>query len=94
LLDLASGGLAAAVSKTAVAPLERAKLLRQVQEAQRTILPERRYKGLIDVLVRLPKEQGAMALWRGNLASVVRYFPAQAFNFAFLDFYKQTFMRW
>ena len=26
-----------------------------------------------------------MSLWRGNGANVVRYFPTQAFNFAFKD---------
>jgi solute carrier family 25 (adenine nucleotide translocator) protein 4/5/6/31 len=30
-----------------------------------------------------------MALWRGNLANVIRYFPTQAINFACKDFYKQ-----
>jgi len=29
-----------------------------------------------------------MALWRGNLANVIRYFPTQAINFACKDFYK------
>lgn len=29
------------------------------------------------------------ALWRGNLANVIRYFPTQALNFAFKDTYKK-----
>ena len=29
--------------------------------------------------------------WRGNLANVIRYFPTQALNFAFKDFYKTIF---
>jgi solute carrier family 25 (adenine nucleotide translocator) protein 4/5/6/31 len=89
LLDLASGGTAAAVSKTAVAPIERVKLLLQVQDASKTI--EKKYTGIIDVLVRVPKEQGFAALWRGNLANVIRYFPTQALNFAFKDTYKKVF---
>lgn len=28
-----------------------------------------------------------MSLWRGYLVTVVRYFPAQAFNFSFNDLY-------
>jgi len=36
------------------------------------------------------KEQGVLALWRGNLANVIRYFPTQALNFACKDFYKAT----
>jgi len=92
LIDLASGGTAAAISKTAVAPIERVKLLLQVQDAQKTIAVDQRYKGIIDVLTRVPKEQGFMALWRGNLANVIRYFPTQALNFAFKDTYKRVFM--
>nr|AEE62118.1 unknown [Dendroctonus ponderosae] len=91
-IDLASGGIAAAVSKTAVAPIERVKLLLQVQHASQTIAVDKRYKGIIDVLVRVPKEQGYAALWRGNLANVIRYFPTQALNFAFKDTYKKLFL--
>ncbi|RCN51474.1 ADP/ATP translocase 1 [Ancylostoma caninum] len=91
-IDLASGGTAAAISKTAVAPIERVKLLLQVQDASSTIAADKRYKGIIDVLVRVPKEQGFAALWRGNLANVIRYFPTQALNFAFKDTYKKMFL--
>jgi len=91
-IDLLSGGTAAAISKTAVAPIERVKLLLQVQDASKTIAVDKRYKGIMDVLVRVPKEQGFWALWRGNLANVIRYFPTQALNFAFKDTYKKLFL--
>ncbi|MFH4975906.1 hypothetical protein AB6A40_002615 [Gnathostoma spinigerum] len=92
MIDLATGGTAAAVSKTAVAPIERVKLLLQVQDASAAIAKDKRYKGIVDVLVRVPKEQGFLSLWRGNLANVIRYFPTQALNFAFKDTYKRMFM--
>lgn len=57
--DLLAGGVAAAVSKTAVAPIERVKLLLQVQASSKQISPEARYKGIVDCLVRIPREQGA-----------------------------------
>ncbi|VDK74369.1 unnamed protein product, partial [Onchocerca ochengi] len=63
-----------------------------VQDAQKTIAAEKRYKGIIDVLIRVPREQGLVALWRGNLANVIRYFPTQALNFAFKDTFKKMFM--
>lgn len=91
-LDLATGGTAAAVSKTAVAPIERVKLLLQVQHAQKTIAADQRYTGIVDCFVRVSKEQGFWSLWRGNLANVIRYFPTQALNFAFKDTIKNTFM--
>lgn len=92
VIDLASGGTAAAISKTAVAPIERVKLLLQVQDASHAIAVDKRYKGIIDVLVRVPKEQGFVSFWRGNLANVIRYFPTQALNFAFKDTYKKLFI--
>jgi len=90
--DLLTGGTAAAVSKTAVAPIERVKLLLQVQDAQKTIAVENRYKGIIDCFSRVTKEQGFASLWRGNFANVIRYFPTQALNFAFKDTYKRWFI--
>jgi solute carrier family 25 (adenine nucleotide translocator) protein 4/5/6/31 len=48
--------------------------------------------GMIDCFVRIPREQGFLSYWRGNLANVIRYFPTQALNFAFKDKYKQVFL--
>jgi len=50
------------------------------------------YKGIIDCLKRIPKEQGFWSFWRGNLANVIRYFPTQALNFAFKDKYQKVFL--
>lgn len=90
--DLAVGGTAAAISKTIVAPIERVKLLLQVQAASKQIAAEDQYKGLVDCFVRIPREQGVLSFWRGNLANVIRYFPTQALNFAFKDTYKKLFL--
>jgi len=79
-------------SKTVVAPIERVKLLLQVQDAAKNIPKDKRYKGIVDAFVRIPAEQGMSALWRGNLANVIRYFPTQALNFAFKDTYKKIFL--
>lgn len=92
LKDFAAGGISAAVSKTAVAPIERVKLLLQVQHISKQISADQRYKGMVDCFVRIPKEQGFSAFWRGNMANVIRYFPTQALNFAFKDKYKQVFL--
>jgi solute carrier family 25 (adenine nucleotide translocator) protein 4/5/6/31 len=90
--DFVAGGIAAAISKTAVAPIERVKLLLQVQHASKQISADKQYKGMVDAFVRIPKEQGFLSYWRGNLANVIRYFPTQALNFAFKDKYKQVFL--
>ncbi|KAB0360763.1 hypothetical protein FD754_004919 [Muntiacus muntjak] len=90
--DFLAGGVAAAISKTAVVPIEWVKLLLQVQHASKQITADKQYKGIIDCMVRIPKEQGVLSFWRGNLANVIRYFPTQALNFAFKDKYKQIFL--
>eukprot|EP01133_Synstelium_polycarpum_P014809 gene14809-17508_t len=92
--DSLIGGTAGGVSKTIVAPIERVKLLLQVQSASTQIAADKQYKGIIDCFARVSKEQGVMSLWRGNLANVIRYFPTQALNFAFKDKYKKFFVRW
>ncbi|EEB10163.1 ADP,ATP carrier protein, putative [Pediculus humanus corporis] len=92
LIDFIAGGISAAISKTAVAPIERVKLILQVQAVSKQISEKERYKGIIDAFVRIPKEQGFASFWRGNLANVIRYFPTQALNFAFKDVYKTIFM--
>lgn len=43
--DFIAGGVSAAISKTAVAPIERVKLLLQVQHISKQIPEEMRYKG-------------------------------------------------
>lgn len=51
LVDFLTGGLSAAVSKTVVAPLERVKLLLQVQATSKQISPENRYKGTFSIII-------------------------------------------
>merc|ERR1711909_190498 len=91
--DFIAGGISAAVSKTAVAPIERVKLLLQVQAVSKQLTEAQKYKGMVDCFTRIPKEQGFMSFWRGNLANVIRYFPTQALNFAFKDKYKDMFLK-
>lgn len=92
MLDFVAGGISAAVSKTVVAPLERVKILLQIQDAQKFIPKDQQYKGIIDCFSRVYREQGFLSYWRGNVVNVVRYFPTQALNFAFKDTYKKLFL--
>ncbi|KAL8228056.1 hypothetical protein R6Q57_015640 [Mikania cordata] len=83
-IDFLMGGVSAAVSKTAAAPIERVKLLIQNQDemikAGRLSQP---YKGVGECFARTIKEEGVMSLWRGNTAN--------ALNFAFKDYFKKLF---
>merc|ERR1712054_748723 len=88
-MNFLAGGVSAAVSKTIVAPIERVKLLLQVQYANPNIPKEQQYSGIGDCFSRVVSEQGVGSLWRGNLANVICYFPTQALNFACKDTYKK-----
>jgi len=92
MVDFLAGGVSAAVSKTAAAPIERVKLLIQNQDEMikqgRLAAP---YKGIGDCFARTIKDEGFGSLWRGNTANVIRYFPTQALNFAFKDKFKRMF---
>ncbi|XP_002965475.2 ADP,ATP carrier protein [Selaginella moellendorffii] len=92
LIDFMMGGVSAAVSKTAAAPIERVKLLIQNQDE---MLKQGRlqepYKGIGDCFKRTISQEGFGSLWRGNMANVIRYFPTQALNFAFKDYFKRVF---
>jgi solute carrier family 25 (adenine nucleotide translocator) protein 4/5/6/31 len=49
------------------------------------------YKGVGDCFSRTMAEEGFGSFWRGNLANVLRYFPTQALNFAFVGTFKKMF---
>ena len=87
-IDFLMGGVSAAVSKTAAAPIERVKLLIQNQDemlkAGRLSEP---YKGIGDCFGRTIKDEGFGSLWRGNTANVIRYFPTQVWLNYTLFFY-------
>jgi solute carrier family 25 (adenine nucleotide translocator) protein 4/5/6/31 len=87
LVNFLAGGVSGAVAKTCTAPIERVKLLIQTQDANPKIISGevKRYTGIVDCFSRVAAEQGIGAFWRGNLTNIIRYFPTQAFNFAFKD---------
>merc|ERR1712217_618958 len=85
-------GVAAGVSKTVAAPIERVKLLVQNQDEMiKQGRLDRPYDGVVDCCKRTLASEGVAPFWRGNLANVLRYFPTQALNFAFKDTIKAAF---
>ena len=81
-----AGGVAGAVSRTVVSPLERLKILFQIQSVGRT-----EYK--------LPVGQGLMKMWRdegwrgfmrGNGANCIRIIPYSAVQFSSYNFYRKV----
>ncbi|THZ16431.1 ADP,ATP carrier protein-like protein [Aureobasidium pullulans] len=81
-----------AISTTGAAPMKRVKLLIQNQdELLRFGRLTKPYTGIYECFKRIITEEGIASLWRGNTASIIRYFPKQALDFAFRDTYKSMF---
>jgi len=96
LIDFLAGGISGAIAKTCTAPIERVKLIIQTQDANPLIKSGEvaRYTGIGNCFSRVASEQGIQAFWRGNFTNVLRYFPTQAFNFAFKDTFKAMFPKY
>jgi solute carrier family 25 (adenine nucleotide translocator) protein 4/5/6/31 len=91
--DCILGGTAGSISKTVSAPLERVKLLLQTQDSNFQ-LKDKKYTGFFNCFVRIYREEGVLAYWKGNWANILRYFPTTAFNFGFKDFFNRTFNKY
>ena len=90
--SFALSGVAAVVSKTVAAPIERVKLLVQNQgEMIKAGTLSEPYKGVVDCTQKTIASEGIGSMWRGNVANCLRYFPTQALNFAFKDTIKAQF---
>jgi len=96
IVDFIAGGTSGAIAKTCTAPIERVKLIIQTQDSNPLIRSGEvpRYTGIVNCFQRVNAEQGFKAFWRGNFTNVIRYFPTQAFNFAFKDTIKAFFPKY
>lgn len=96
MTDLAIGGISGAITKTAMSPIERVKLLMQTQDSNPDVISGKvqRYTGIGDCFRRVQSEQGFAAFWRGNLVNCIRYAPQQGSALAFNDALKQLFPKY
>jgi len=82
-----AGGVAGAVSRTVVSPLERLKILYQIQSTGRND-----YKLPIGkALAKIWREEGFAGFMRGNGSNCVRIVPYSAIQFSSYNFYKRFF---
>ncbi|RDD47910.1 Mitochondrial adenine nucleotide transporter ADNT1 [Trichoplax sp. H2] len=84
---LIAGGIAGAVSRTVVSPLERLKILFQLQHSQHEI----KFKGIIPSLIQIGREEGFRGYFKGNGTNVVRMIPYMAVQFTAYEEYKKRF---
>jgi len=82
LKSLIAGGIAGMASKTLIAPIDRIKILFQTSTKKFT------YQEGIREAISLYKTQGFQALWKGNVATLIRVFPYTATQFAVFDFFQ------
>lgn len=90
--SLVAGGIAGGLSRTAVAPLERLKILMQVQGNQQV------YRSTWQGLVHMARHEGIRGMMKGNGANCIRIVPNSAVKFLtyehlsreIVDYYRQT----
>ncbi|CAH1723936.1 unnamed protein product [Chironomus riparius] len=88
LRNLLAGGVAGMCSKTAVAPLDRMKILLQAHQTHY------KHLGVFSGLLNIVKKESFIALYKGNGAQMVRIFPYAATQFTAFEFYKKYFGRY
>ena len=81
-----AGGVAGAVSRTVVSPLERLKILFQIQSAGRTEYQMPVGQGLM----KMWRDEGWKGFMRGNGANCIRIIPYSAVQFSSFNFYKKV----
>ncbi|XP_014246773.1 graves disease carrier protein isoform X2 [Cimex lectularius] len=85
LKSLLAGGVAGMCSKSAVAPLDRIKILFQAHNSHYSHL------GVFSGIKEVVQRESLLALYKGNGAQMVRVFPYAATQFTAFELYTQVF---
>jgi hypothetical protein len=78
-----AGGIAGVVSRTAIAPIERVKILFQIAKGSAAA----QMSGM-SLARDIWHKEGAFAFWKGNSAAVVRVMPYMSFTFLTFEEYR------
>lgn len=77
-----AGGIAGVISRTAIAPIERVKILYQINKGTA--------ESGLQVARNIWFKEGAAAFWKGNTAAVVRVIPYMSLTFLTFEEYKAS----
>jgi len=86
ILQMVAGACSGAITKTSTAPLERLKILFQIQGMNPTM--PAKYTSIPQSFVVIFKEEGIKGFYKGNGANVLRVMPVYALKFTFNDVFK------
>lgn len=84
-----AGGGAGVIARTASAPFDRVKLLFQVQSVGSSGMAQGAYTSLPQAFLKVLREEGVLAFWKGNGTNVIRIAPYSAAQMSSNDFYKR-----
>ena len=87
--SLISGGIAGAISKTLIAPLERQKILYQISDHKKFTF----YNAYLSI-IETYKTQGFSALYRGNGTMMIRIIPYASIQYTSHEEYKRLFNKY
>ena len=84
--EAVAGAAAGVVSRTVMAPVERLKLMKQLQITNPVLQNQSAWK----ILYLVYQEQGLLSFWRGNVPAVLRVAGTASINFTCMDYYKRA----
>ena len=87
--DAVAGAGAGVFSRTVMAPLERLKLLKQLQTTTKHATLVTHQPSVWRILMQVYHEQGLFSFWRGNLPAAIRVAGTASINFTCMDYYKR-----
>lgn len=90
LRNAVAGAMSGAFSRTVTAPIERVKLMLQLQGSSSSLSPSTTSSAWEVCRQIYNVEGGLIAFWRGNTPNVLRQAGVASLNFMFLDWYKSA----
>ncbi|GKZ00065.1 hypothetical protein MPSEU_000959900 [Mayamaea pseudoterrestris] len=87
LRNMIAGGLSGMLAKSVVAPFDRIKILYQISSVKFHLW------SVPSVVRNIVRDEGVTALWKGNLATMIRVFPYAGIQFMTFDRVKSHFLR-